>query len=772
MAKKSNKKLPAKRKKTGAKKRTTAQKKKSRLLNRLLRFGGILFLIAAALIALFVTLVYVGAFGPLPDKMDLKAITNEEASLVFSSDNKLIGKYFAENRTNILQEEVPEHLKQALVATEDKRFFLHKGYDTRSYLRVLLRTLLLGDRSGGGGSTLTQQLVKNLYGRNNYGFLSMPVSKLKEAIIASRFEEVYNKEELLLLYLNSVPFGEDVYGVESAARRYFNKSTRELRVQESAVLVGMLKANTYFNPRLHPENSIERRNMVLSLMAKENYLTEAEADSLQKLPLKLNYENISRDAPAGYFVYQVRKRAQQLLENIRLNTGKTYNLEKDGLRIYTTLNFKLQTMALESVKKQLSTMQPKLDKELITNGFKKRWYAQQAKNNTQKKETNVFSWSGIQTKQLSTADSLWHYYKMLNAAVLILDPKDGAVKTWVGGNHFRYLPFDMVLSHRQIASAFKPILYATALEEGYSPCTYLENEEKTYINYDDWQPQNFNHISTPDSTVAVWYALANSMNLPTVDLYFKLGRKKLINTCSQLGFPPVTQNAPSIALGTLDLSLSEVVRAYTAFANKGMMPEMVMINKITDAKGEVLYEREDNELVEVFSPQTSEEITAILQRAINQGTGTRIRRQFGIGADLAGKTGTAQNNSNAWFIAYTPNLVLGTWVGARSPEVHFNSGNGTGSALALPIVGGVLKAMERNPALKQLYLQPFILPEDILTELQCDPYQQKGVKGFFNRLFSGKTTANDSIQEQSQTQPQPEKKSGVKNFFKKLFKKK
>jgi penicillin-binding protein 1A len=216
-------------------------------------------------------MVRAGIFGPLPDKEELLAISNEEASLVFSSDNQLIGKYFAKNRTNIRWKEIPDHLKNALIATEDKRFFTHKGYDSKSYFRVFLKSILLGDKNGGGGSTLTQQLVKNLYGRHDFGFLSLPINKIKEIIIASRIEMVYNKEELLLLYLNSVPFGEDVYGVESAARRYFNKPARELEVEESAVLVGLLKANTYFNPRLYPENSLSRRNLVLSLMEKENY---------------------------------------------------------------------------------------------------------------------------------------------------------------------------------------------------------------------------------------------------------------------------------------------------------------------------------------------------------------------------------------------------------------------------------------------------------------------------------------------------------------------
>jgi len=484
---------------------------KRSLLKKILLYS-ILIIFSSALFGLSLFLmVRAGTFGPLPDKEELLAISNEEASLVFSSDSQLIGKYFAKNRTNIRWEEIPDHLKNALIATEDKRFFTHKGYDSKSYLRVFLKSILLGGKSG-GGSTLTQQLVKNLYGRDDFGLLSLPVNKIKEIIIASRIEMVYNKEELMLLYLNSVPFGEDVYGVESAAHRYFNKPARELEVEESAVLVGLLKANTYFNPRLYPERSLLRRNLVLSLMEKENYLSTETALRLRKLPLKINYENVNLNAPAGYFVYQVKKKSLEILETIKANSKKEYNIETDGLKIYTTLNMQIQEFAADAIKKQLTTMQPKLDRELEISHFKKQWlkqhHTQSDANELLNREVEIFNWDGIQTKNMNKLDSLWHYYKMLHAAVLVTNPKNGAVISWIGGNNFNYLPFDMVLSHRQIASAFKPILYATALESGYKPCTYLKNEEKIYPEYDNWEPQNYNYTSSPDSTVALWYALA------------------------------------------------------------------------------------------------------------------------------------------------------------------------------------------------------------------------------------------------------------------------
>ncbi|MBE0650432.1 MAG: transglycosylase domain-containing protein [Bacteroidales bacterium] len=739
--------------------------KKKSPLKKILLYSSIAILSVALFSILLFFMVYMGAFGSLPNKEKLLAIHTEQASLVYSSDGVIIGKYFAKNRTNVGWNDIPDNLVHALVATEDRRFFTHQGYDLRSYFRVLVKSILLGENTG-GGSTLTQQLAKNLYGRHDYGFLSLPIDKIKEVIIASRLEDVYSKKELLLLYLNSVPFGENVYGVESAAHRYFNKQARDLTPDESAVLVALLKANTYYDPRLHPEHSIQRRNLVLTLMEQQHYLSPEEATRLKKLPLKLDYENVSLDAPAGYFVYQVKQRAIKILDSIQGKTGKDYNIETDGLKIYTTLNVQIQRFAREAVKRQLAVMQPRLDRELENSRFKKQWFRQHHIKNDSRREVDLFTWNGIQTKNITQLDSLWYYYKMLNAAVLVTNPKNGAVLSWIGGNNFRYLPFDMVLSHRQIASTFKPVLYGTALENGYSPCTYLNNEEKKYPNYQDWEPQNYDHSSSTDSTVAFWYALANSMNIPTVDLYFKVGRENLINTCNKLDFPAITGNDPSIAIGSLDLSLAEIVRAYGTFANNGEMNNLFMINKITDASGNILYQRNSSESEQVFSKETCQTLTAVLQQVINQGTGIDIRKRYGIQADLAGKTGTAQDYSNAWFMAYTPDIVLGTWVGASTPDVHFYDGNGTGASLALPIVANVIRGIEKNPELSLKYLTPFNIPENTYAFLQCDPYRQIGIKGFFNRLFQGKAKSDNRSPHATK---EKKNESGIVSFFKKLF---
>jgi penicillin-binding protein 1A len=359
---------------------------------------------------------------------------------------------------------------------------------------------------------------------------------------------------------------------------------------------------------------------------------------------------------------------------------------------------------------------------------------------------------------------------MLHASVLITDPRDGTVITWVGGNNFQMLPFDMVLSHRQAASAFKPVLFATALENNIDACKYLENTKNKYEGYENWEPENFDRKSTSDSTVAFWYALTHSMNLPSVDLYFKLGRNDLARTCEKLRFPRFSYDIPSISLGTIDLSLLEIVRAYGAFANEGQMNDLVLIKKITNADGEVLYSKKPGEPEKVFEAETSKTITAILQQVISQGTGAGIRSRFGVQSELAGKTGTAQNYSDSWFIAYTPNMVIGTWVGAHTPDVHFFSSNGSGSALAMPIAGSILKNMENNSGLKKKYFAPFAFPEETYAFLQCDPFHQVGVKGFFNRLFSNdeeEKTDKDTTRVKTRKK---EEKEDIRSIIRRLFK--
>lgn len=696
------------------------------------------------ILSLFFFSVWIGIFGPLPTTNEINSIYNEEASVVFSSDGKILGKFFAENRTNVSMDNIPMHLIQALIATEDKRFFEHEGYDIKSYFRVIFKTLLLGDRSSGGGSTITQQLVKNLYGRKNHSILSMPISKLKEAIIASRMEEVYSKNEILALYLNSVPFGEEVFGVEAASIRYFNKSASELNIQESAVLVGILKANTYYNPRLNPKNAIKRRNQILALMQQQDYLSIAEKDSLQNEALELSYSNYSLYSPAAYFVHQVKDEVKRILDDF--STDKKLDMKTDGLQVHTSLNVKIQEFALNSRKNQLERMQKLLDQQLRSRNIRSKWeqsIPEYLEEDNEKKNREVFDWDGIQSKELSKTDSLWHYFKMLHAAILVVEPNSGRVISWVGGNHFRYLPYDMVYSKRQAASAFKPFIYAAALDNNLNPCTYLENEERAFESFQNWHPKNYNRKQTPDSTVAMWHALANSMNLPTIDLYFKTGHQQIADLLRRLGFDPPLNETPSISLGTMDVSLYQMVQAYSALANRGdYIEQFSLVDSISDSKGNLIYKNSNLVKRDALDQQVADEITEILQLAINRGTGTAIRNRFGIQSELAGKTGTSQNYSNAWFMSYSPNLVIGIWVGASSPEVHFYNGLGSGSALALPISGNIWKEIELDRKLKDDYLNPFQSDTTFLDLAVCPPYREKGVDGFIHRIFNGKDKAN------------------------------
>ncbi len=754
--------------------------KRTMQIKRIIKISLTTIIVAFILMAAFFTSVFIGVFGPLPNKTELGKITNEEASLVLSSDGTLIGKYFAENRTNIKWDDLPVHLVNALIATEDKRFFEHNGIDSRSYFRVFFRTILMGDRSSGGGSTITQQLVKNLYGRKYHSILSMPVSKLKEAIIASRMEDVFSKNDIILLYLNSVPFGEEVYGVEAAAKRYFDKSARELNVQESATLVGMLKANSYYNPRLNPGHALKRRNQVLELMKQQAYLSEQQSDSLKNTKVVVKYTNYKLDSQTAYFVYQVKKRATNIIDKINKTDDNSYNIDKDGLRIYTTLDIDLQTIANASANKQIKKMQALLDKQLKYRNFKSRWLKNDHKNianDDRWKEVDkreVFTTEGMETLEITKIDSLWHYYKMLNASVLAINPKNASVLVWRGGNNFRYLPYDLVMAKRQMASTIKPFIYAAALENGSTPCDYLDNYQKEYEGYEDWKPENYDHSSDEDIQVAMWYALSHSMNLPTVDMYFNTGHKNVADLCRRVGLDAPFEETPAMALGTIDASLYEIVKAYSTFANDGYLPnDLVMIEKITDADHNIIYSNKDVLMEKVISPEVCEQITNMLTMAINQGTGTKIRNTYRINANLAGKTGTAQNYSDAWFLSYTPDIVIGTWVGASSPKLHFSGGLGSGSSLALPISGNLISEIEKKSDLRNKYLSDFNLPLEIKEATDCDAYREKGFFGAMKRLFNETTKmSNDSTYKNKQEKVDTEKKSGLKKFFNNLFKRK
>ena len=747
---------------------------KKRIFVLLLKLAGV----AVLLLGLFIGSVFLGAFGHIYSEKELKEFRNHTASLVLSDNGSIIGRFFFENRTNVTLDQLPESLINALVATEDARYFEHEGVDSRSLLRVLIKSIILQQKNAGGGSTITQQLAKNMFGRKNIGILSMPVNKTKEIILADRIEELYSKEEILTMYLNTVPFGENVFGIEAAARRYFNKGASKLRQEESAVLIGMLKANTYYNPRLYPEHSLNRRNMVLEQMEKYEYLSEAESDSLKLLPLELDYANLDSEGPANYYLVQIRQEAEQILAEVNQGLDEPFDLNKSGLIIETTLSLELQNYALGAIKDHLSRMQVRLNRQYGSGQQRKSLYAlvenEIERNGLQdraeeRRPREVFSWQGFSNDTISLRDSIASSLLTLQAGFIAMDPNDGEIKAWIGGNDFRTQPYDQIFAQRQTASAFKPILYASALEQGAMPCQYLDNDPIVLTDFEGWQPQNYDRSVGGKYSISA--ALARSMNIPTVNLFFRQDFRELLGTWTALGFSQKLEYEPAVALGTTTASLYEMTRAYASFANGGMSVEPVLIRRIRTAEGKILYKRKGNAVSErVLEESTSSLISAMLQKAVIEGTGRSMSGVYGVNLPMAGKTGTSQDYADSWFLAFSPKLVLASRVGAAYPAIHFTSGsNGSGSALALPIVARTLQNVQRSSGLKKRFFPPFAeLEGEFEYALACDDFiDDSEIEKMFESVFTSQTTTFEKAAKKAQRKARKKEKKG---FFQRLFK--
>lgn len=738
-----------------------------------------LLVLVALITGLFLGSVYLGVFGHVFSKKELKEFKNETASLVTSEQGKLIGKFFADNRTNVDYDQLPKELIHALIATEDARYFEHEGVDSRSLVRVLIKSLLLQQKSAGGGSTITQQLAKNMFGRKSYGFLTMPVNKTKEIILASRLEEIYSKEDILTLYLNTVPFGENVLGIEAASHRYFNKGVSSLKIEESAVLIGMLKANTYYNPRLYPQHALLRRNVVLQQMEKYQYISPERTDELQELPLVLDYANLKSEGPANYFLVQIKKEASAILKELNQQSDTKYDLNKSGLVIRTTLDYNLQKYALGAFKSHLSRMQQRLDKQYRKGSYRKQLDAmveQELKrlklrvNVDEKKVREMFDWKGFYSDSISIRDSLARNLTLLHAGFIALNPKSGEVKAWVGGIDFRTQPYDQIFAQRQTASAFKPFLYAAAIEQGARPCQYLDNDELVLSDFDQWQPQNYDRSTGGKYSMSA--ALARSMNIPTVNLFFQQDFNILKASWESLGFSQELENKPSVALGTTNASLYEMALAYGAFANSGKKIRPVLIKEIRSPEGKVLYQQEKNMLMEtVLKSSTSEMINAMLEKAVYEGTGRSMSNVYGVRSSLAGKTGTSQDYGDAWFVAYNRDLVVATRVGATYPAVHFSKGaDGSGSTLALPLVAKTFQRVQKNPEANRKYLSGLKVSKEYSSALACvDHIDDSDFEKFFDDIFRDKNTTFEKASKKAKKQAKKEKR---KSWFKRVFGKK
>ncbi|MGY6650333.1 transglycosylase domain-containing protein [Wenyingzhuangia sp. IMCC45574] len=736
-----------------------------------------------ALLLFFIGSVYIGIFGPIPNNQELQNIKQSQASIVYSSDKEIIGKIYYTNRTNVPYKKLPKNLINALIATEDVRFYEHKGIDKIALLRVLIKSIILRNNSAGGGSTLSQQLAKNLYHRKSYSFLTMPVNKTKEAILAYRLESLYSKEEILALYFNTVPFGERVYGIESASQRFFSKHTQDLNLEQAAILVGILKANSYYNPKRHPDHAFRRRNVVLKQMMKAGFISDLTYKKIANKPINTNYTNLQLENPNGYYLSIVRKKADAILENIQKPDGTNWNIKTDGLMIETTLVSELQNQALTARKEHLKRLQKKMDihwsqiknRTTVQKIVNKEWqqsntYKALVKANrkkseiqeqfTQRKKTSVFNWNN-KSYNYAPKDSIEHYLKMLHCGVYGIDSNTGAVKIYVGGNNYEHLPYNLIKSERQAASTFKPIVYTAALEQGEKPCDWINNEEKIYTNYDNWTPKNYDHSN--GGYFSMKGALAKSANIPTVVTYFKVGNANLQKTATTLGLEKNIEKNPTVALGTSTYSLENLVNSYVPFSNKKHKVVPYYIKSIKTASGKTIYQHKPNRYKKLeLKSNTLETMQYLLKNVVENGTAKSLKAKYGAKGEWAGKTGTSQDYSDSWFIGFNKNLVIGTWVGCKYPSINLPRSIGGGSVAALPIVGHIVSKNYTSTTNQQLSSN-FSFGLETVKNCDCEFFREENTVEKILDVF-------DKKEKKAKKEEKAKKKK--RNFFKWLFGKK
>lgn len=670
--------------------------------------------------------IYFGAFGDIPDYNSLKSIRNNEASEIYGLNNQLIGRYYKENRIIADSEELPAYLIEALVATEDERFFEHSGVDARALMRVLFRTFLMGDRAGGGGSTLSQQLAKNLFPREDHGLFSMPVAKFKEMIIARRMENIYSKEDLILFYLNTVPFGRDIYGVKVASNRFFNKDINKLKIEEAAVLVGMLKANSIYDPVKNPERSLQRRNVVLSQMQKNDFINAADLDSLKNIKLKTSYRDILDERnKAAYFKANLEEELKKILKSYNKESGDPYDLYTDGLKIYTSLDANLQAFAEKAVKEEMVLLQKSFDdhwkgknllnSSMLIKGMKasERYKSYIQSGLSEKQATEKFK-EDIEYRYYSPTSGKWRSIKRspmdsvaralstLQCGVLSIEPSSGAIRAWVGGIDYAAFQYDHIKSRRQVGSVFKPIVYLSAMEKGVEPCEFTINEQTTYSEYDNWTPKN------ADGEYGGYYsmpgALANSVNTMAVEYLFKAGIDTVIDYARKFGLEADIKEVPSIALGAVEASVSEMAVTYASIVNEGKKVKPYFIERVEDAEGNLIFaRRKSKELEQVVLKENADLMRSMLTNVVERGTAQRVRYKYGIQAAAGGKTGTTSDQTDGWFVGFTTGLVTSVWVGADNPAIRWRTTSlGQGASTALPVWANYTKKIENSSSRKYL----------------------------------------------------------------------
>ena len=737
-------------------------------------------------------LVLVWMFADIPSFEELENPDSKLATQVIAEDGEILTTFHIENRSYVTYDELSPNLVNAAIATEDVRFYKHSGIDFRALARVAFKTVLGGNSGQGGGSTITQQLAKTLYPREDVSskipgmsILKMVWIKLKEWITAVKLERNYTKDEIMNMYMNQVFFGSNAYGIKAASQTFFAKNPTDLTVEESATLVGMVNKPTRYNPALNPDKSLVRRNFVISQMEKAGFLTKAECDSIQQIPITLSYQIQDHNAGFGPYFRDMLRRTMNAkkpkkssyaqyedyvvdslqwaddglygwLNKNKKADGSSYNLDKDGLRIYTTINYKMQKYAEEAVAEHLGkdlqksfwrdlrrkTNKPfsnDIPKETINQLMKqaRRWSdryrimknngaseAEIVKSFDQPVEMRVFSWNrkGYIDTVMTPNDSIKYYKSHLRAAFMAIEPHTGHVKAYVGGPNYRYFKYDNVRQgKRQVGSTIKPFLYTLAMQEGMSPCDKVVNVPQTFIVGDTtWTPKSTDKDEWIGQTVTLKWGLTKSSNNISAYLMKQYGPNAMVEMMRKMGVGSYLDPVYPLCVGSADISVYEMVSAYNTFPSKGVYVSPIFVTRIEDNMGNVLGEF-SNSKREAVSEYTAYLMANLMQGVVNSGTGVRLRAKYGLKGEIAGKTGTTNDQSDGWFIGYTPSLTAGVWVGAEDRQVHFESLSlGGGSNMALPIWGLFMQKVMKDGTLGVYETDRFIAPPGISLNLDCD----------------------------------------------------
>ena len=769
-------------------------------------------IVAAPFAILILAVTLVGLFAEIPSFEELEHPDNKLATQVIAENGEVLTTFHIENRTYVSYEELSPYLVAAAVATEDARFYEHSGIDMKSLARVLVKTILMQDSSQGGGSTITQQLAKTLYPRRQvnsripgWSAVVMVQTKLKEWITAVKLERDYTKNEIMDMYLNSIFFGSGAYGVKAASETFFSKEPADLTVEEAALLVGMVNKPTRYNPVLNPDYSLQRRNFVIGQMERNGYLTEAERDSLCNIPIQLQYQVLDHNAGlAPYFRDMLRRDmnaekperseyqyaedyAQDSLRwredpiygwlnKNRKPDGSSYDLDRDGLRIYTTINYKMQQYAEEAVDEYLGGhLQHLFDQEVRWKRNKpfansvddktaemlmqqaRRWsdrYRLQHRAGKSDAEIyaqfseparmRVFAWNdkGYVDTTMTPDDSIRYYKSILRCGFVAIEPGTGHVKAYVGGPDYRYFKYDNVSQgKRQIGSTVKPFLYTLAMQEGMTPCDKVVNLPQTFVLYDGttWTPRSTDRAEYIGQTVTLRWGLSRSSNNISAYLMKEFGPSALAAMMRQMGISTHIDEVYSLCVGPAEVNVFDMVSAYNTFPSHGTYVYPQYVTRITDSEG-VEIGRYSTRKREAISEQTAYLMVDLMKAVINEGTGTRLRSVYGLKGEIAGKTGTTNDNSDGWFIGYTPNITAGVWVGGEDRQVHFNSlALGSGSNMSLPIWGIWMKKCLADPTIGWSEFDTFAPPATGALTFDCD------TEGIFLGGYSEDYVGSESV---------------------------